>query len=999
MRPAGLVAGILLAPVVTLAAPATARAQTTGSVVGQVTDAATRVPLPGVTVQLDGTRLGASTGTDGRYRITAVPAGSYTVITRRIGFNPQRATLTVTAGAEATASFALQASPISLDQVVVTGTAGAQERRAIGNAVTSISAADELSKSAAPDLSTLLSARAPGVTIVPRTGRLGAGPSIQIRGRSSLSLENSPLVYVDGVRVNNATSTGPTAVPGGLGGQGSQVGGRLNDINPEDIERIEIIKGPAAATIYGTEAANGVIQIITKRGAAGARPQVGLVVEQGSLYFRDAEGRVPTNYLRNPAGEIVTWNGLQQEADSGRPVYKTGQTRRYSGTLSGARDLLQYYLGTSYENDIGVEPNNSLRQFGFNANLNSPIRANTDLSTSLKYNGLANRLGADYGASGLLGAQVGHRLLFPGTRGFFGVPPEVPQQLWDNRSDINRFTGSGTITNRPTSWLTHRAIVGLDYTGEDARAIERFAPPELARYVSAVAATGRIGQTLRRNSVITGDYAATAKAQLTGGLGSSSSLGGQFYKTELHTSFLGGSGFPGPGVESVSAVATQVAATQQQIINTTIGAYGEQTFSWRDRLFLTGGLRVDNNSAFGEDFKWVTYPKVSASWVLNEEPFWGQGVADVVNSLRLRAAYGESGRQPNTFAALRTFTPVPGPGGTSAVTPGALGNPDLKPERGKEFEVGFETGILSRVTLDFTYFTKRTLDVIVNQAVAPSAGFSGNQVRNLGEVTNHGIELGATLQALARRNLSWEITGNVATNRDEIQDLGGVPSLIASPGSSNQVGYPIGGIFTRRVVSADRNATTGQATNVLCDGGAGKPAIACAQAPFVYIGTPTPRVTGAVGSTVTLGRALRLYALADFKRGHRVFNAVDYLRCTGQTGGLLCRENYYPNEYDPVHMAERAGSAIALGTIDQFMQDASFVKLREVSATYTFPERWTRSRASLTLAARELATWTKYGGIDPEVNAFNAATTTGYQQDQAITPPLQRLIATLNVTW
>jgi TonB-dependent starch-binding outer membrane protein SusC len=266
-------------------------------------------------------------------------------------------------------------------------------------------------------------------------------------------------------------------------------------------------------------------------------------------------------------------------------------------------------------------------------------------------------------------------------------------------------------------------------------------------------------------------------------------------------------------------------------------------------------------------------------------------------------------------------------------------------------------------------------------------------------VTNHGIELGATLQALARRNLAWEITGNVATNRDEIQDLGGVPSLIASPGSSNQVGYPIGGIFTRRVVSADRNPTTGQAANPLCDGGDGKPAIACAQAPFVFIGTPTPRVTGAVGSTITLARSLRLYALADFKRGHRVFNAVEYLRCTGQTGGLLCRENYFPNEYDPVHMAERAGSAIALGTIDQFMQDGSFVKLREVSATYTFPERWTRSRASLTLAARELYTWTKYAGIDPEVNAFNAATTTGYQQDQAITPPLQRLIATLNVTW
>jgi TonB-linked SusC/RagA family outer membrane protein len=1004
MRSAGIAAGILarisLVTAATLAAPAAARAQATGTVVGEVTDPG-RLPLPGVTVQLDGTRLGASTGNDGRYRIAAVPPGTYTVLTRRIGFNPQRATVTVSAGAEATASFSLQPSPVALDQIVVTGTAGATERRAIGNAVSSISAVDALEKSAAPDIATLLNARAPGVTIIPRSGRLGAGPAINIRGRSSLSLENSPLVYVDGVRVSNATATGPSAVPGGLGGQGSAVGGRLNDINPEDIESIEIIKGPAAATIYGTEAANGVIQIITKRGAAGARPSLNLVVEQGSLYFRDAEGRVPTNYMRAPGtttGDPVTWNGLQQEADSGRPVYRTGQTRRYTGSLSGARDLLQYYLGSSYENDLGVEPNNTLRQFGFNANLTSPIRANTELSTSLKFISLANRLGADFGASGLLGAQVGHRLLFPATRGFFGVPPEVPQQLWDNRSDINRFTGSGTLTNRPASWFTQRAIIGLDYSGEDARALERFAPPELARYVSAAAAGGRVGQTLRRNSIVTTDYGGTAKFKLGDALGSSSSIGGQFYRTEAHASFLGGTGFPGPGVETVSAVATQVAATQQQIINTTIGAYGEQTFSWRERLYLTGGLRVDNNSAFGEDFKWVTYPKVSASWVVHEEPFWGGALADAVKSFRLRAAYGESGRQPATFSALRTFNPVPGPGGASGVTPGSLGNQELRPERGKEWEAGFEADLFSRLTLDFTWFSKRTVDAILNQPVAPSSGFPGNQVRNLGEVKNRGIELGATLQALARRRVSWDVTANVATNRDEIVDLGGLPSLISNIGSFNQVGRPIGGLYSRRVVSAERNATTGAATNVLCEGPAGAAPLPCAQAPFVFIGTPTPRVTGALSNTVTLGGKLRLYALVDFKRGHRVFNAVEYLRCTGQTGAPLCRENYFPQEFDPVWLAEHASAAIGAATADQFYQDASFVKLRELSATYTLPERWTRSRASLTLAARELKTWTDYRGIDPEVNAFNAATT-ALVQDQAITPPLQRLIATINVTW
>ena len=986
---------LLLAPVSHLRAQTTQSGGATGIIVGQVTEASGRTGLGAVTLVVEGTRLGASTGADGRFRIAGVPAGAHAVTARRIGYGQQRLAVTVPAGGEVTASFTLASSPIALDQVVVTGTAGAQERRAIGNAVTSVAAAEVLDKSAAPDLSSLLNARAPGVTINPRSGRLGAGPSIQIRGRSSLSLDNQPLIYVDGVRINNATSTGPQSV-GGLGQQGASVGGRLNDINPEDIESIEVIKGPAAATIYGTEAANGVVQIITKRGASSARPQLNLVVEQGTLHFRDAIGRTPVNYFRTAAGEIVTWNGLQQEADSGRPIYEMGQTRRYSGTVSGGRDAMRYYLGSSYETDFGVEPNNSLRQFGLQANMNSQLRPSTDFASSLKFVELANRLGAEIGASGLLGAQVGHRLLFPNTRGFFAIVPEIAQQLYDNRSDINRFTGSATLTNRPARWFTHRAIVGLDYSGEDARAVERFAPPELARYLSTAAASGRIGQTLRRNAIFTGDYAGTVKAQLGRTLQSSTSLGGQLYKTEAHTSFLGGLGFPGPNVETVSAVAQPSTATQTQIINTTIGAYAEQTFAWRDRLFVTGGLRVDNNSAFGEDFKWVTYPKVSASWVLHEEGFFPWKAA--FNTLRLRAAYGESGRQPATFAALRTFNPVPGPGGTSGVTPGTLGNADLRPERGKEWEGGFEAGLFDRLTLDFTYFDKRTVDVIVNQPGAPSSGSPGNLVRNRGEVSTHGIELSATLQALARRGFSWDVTGNVATNRDRIESLGGLPSLIATFGPSNQVGYPIQGIWTRRVVSADHNPTTGQATNVLCDGGAGAAPIACAQAPFVYVGTPTPKVTGGVANTLNLGQRLRLYALVDFKRGYRMFNAVNWLRCSGQTGAPLCRENYYPEEFSPVHLAEHSAGAIAVGTNDQFFEDASFAKLREVSATFTFPERWVRSRMSLTLAGRELHTWTKYSGVDPEANQ-NSVATTALQQEQAVTPPLTRFLATLNVTW
>ena len=997
MRPTpGLRTSALLAALIALTGPAasTARAQTAGSVSGQVTDAASGAPIADVAVQLDGTRWGASSGPDGRYRIAGVPAGSYTAIARRIGYNAGRRAISVTAGGDVAVTFALAASAVSLDQIVVTGTAGATERRAVGNAIATINASEALQNSAAPNISSLLNARAPGVAVRQRTGRLGAGPTIEIRGRSSLSLENSPLLYIDGVRVNNATNTGPQAVAGRLGGQGASIAGRLNDIDPEDIESIEIIKGPAAATIYGTEAANGVIQIITKKGAAGARPQLSLQVEQGSLEFANATDRVPTNYFKDGGGNVVTWNGLQQEADSGRPIYKTGQTRHYNGSLSGGQGDLRYYVSTAYQNDLGVEPNNSARQFSLHTNLNSFVRPSTEVATSLNYVGADNHLGADNGASPLLGAEVGHRLLFTGTRGFFATVPEVPQQLYDNADRIDRFTGSVTVSNHPASWFTHRAILGLDYTGEDARSLERFAPPEIARYLAAATASGSIGQTLRHNSVFTGDYGASATAKLSSAFGSKTSVGGQFYKTSFNTSFLGGTAFPAPGIDIVSGTTAPIASTQSETINTTIGAYGEQQFSWRDRLFVSGGLRVDNNSAFGENFKWITYPKASASWVVNEEPFWKW--SDVVNTFRLRAAYGESGRQPNAFSALRTFSATTGPNGSSAVTPNSLGNPDLKPERGKEWEFGFEAGAFNRLTLDFTYFTKRTLDEIVSQPVAPSSGFSGNAFRNLGRVDNHGVELSANLRALARRNVSWDVGANLSTSHDEIKSLGGLPTIIASAGAQNIVGYPIGGIFTRRVISADRDATTGLATNVLCEGPTGA-GVACATAPFVYIGTPTPKLVGALTSTVTWGR-LRLYALGDFRRGNRVYNAVELLRCTGATGGQLCRANYFPQEFSPLYLAETVPTASTVGITDQYFQDAGFTKLREVSATYTFPERWTHARTALTLAGRNLHTWTKYRGIDPESNINNAATTAS-TIDQAVTPPLQSFVATLRVNW
>jgi TonB-linked SusC/RagA family outer membrane protein len=984
------IAACLVAGTHVLLAASVASAQAgTGSVAGRVTDARSGLGLGGTAIEVQGARLATTTGADGRYRIAGVPAGTQVVITRRIGHVSTRRSVTVVADQQATADFALEASAYSLDEVVVTGTAGGEQRRSLPNSVASIDAVTALERSAAPDLTALLSSRSPGAIITPGSGRVGAGPTIQIRGRSTLSLSSEPIIYVDGVRVNNATNQGPQG--GFLGAQNAGIANRLNDINPEDIASIEIIRGPAASTIYGTEAANGVIQVITKKGTGGAARWTASF-EAGRQRMSDPAGRIPTNYFRNTQGELIAWNGWQQEVDSGRAFLHTGHTQAYNVSVSGGRDQLTYFVSGTYNDEEGIEPNNFGKSFSGRANVAFSPSSKMDVQTTLGYVRSSMHLGADNGLSPFFNAFFGHQLLFPVNRGFFTTPPEIPQRLFDNSSQINRFTGGTTFDHRPMDWFSHRLTIGVDFTSDDSRALERFAPPELAPFLTAFgSAAGRIAQTLRNNTFATGDYSGTARFKLSPKFSSSSSIGANFIKKQLKTSVLAAINFPAPGLETVSSATTASPPVQNEVVNTTVGLWAQQQVGWNDRLYLTAALRVDNNSAFGDDFQWVTYPKLGASWVLSEEPFWGS-LGNSINSFKLRVAYGQSGQQPDAFAALRTFQSAGRANGEAGLSPASFGNAELKPERASEVELGFEANLFDRLSLDFTYFSKRTKDAILQQPTAPSGGFPGSQAVNVGETKNRGFELQAAFQALAKRNLSWEILANVATNKDEVVDLGALP-FAGSVNVRSVVGFPISAYWSRRVVSADRDPTTHAITNILCDGGAGNAPVVCNVAPEQFIGTQTPKVTGAFSSNITLWDRLTLYGLVDFKRGHTLFNANEFLRCGGVAP--LCDAVYNRAGYSTLFLASIASSSIAANVLEPFMQKASFFRLSEVSVGYQLPPTWLRplgvNSAKLSIAGRNLHTWTSYRGIDPESRA--GAT------DQALIPPLQRFVVSLHLAF
>jgi TonB-linked SusC/RagA family outer membrane protein len=966
-------------------------AQAAGTIAGTILTAGTETPIVSAQIAAQGTGRLTLSDANGHFRLTGLPAGEVTLEIRRVGFRPltQRATV----GNE-TLRILLSEAPIELNALVVTGTAGAVEARTVGNSISRINAADEVQASAVGTLGTLINGRAPGVTITSGTGRAGAGTVVNIRGRSTLSLSQQPLIYIDGVRVNNEVGTGTTR------NQGGNVVSRLDDIAPEDIESIEIIKGPAASTLYGTEAANGVIQIITKKGGGGA-PRFNAYMRQGSQWFQNAAGRFPTNYARNAAGDLLSFNAVESEAARGTPLFKSGRLQTYEMNVRGGDRGLNYYLSSTYDHDTGIEPNNGVGRYTAHANLALAPNEKFDVQTSIHLIKSRDLLGSDYGLGRFFNGEYGNPLLQSGpTRGFLIAPPEAIDAYLLNSQNINRFTTSIQVNHRPTSWFTQRATVGLDQTEEDNQALSNFLPPQFVQFFGPVASQGALNQDLRTVSYATADYSGTASFNLRPTLTSATSIGGQLYRKRIDLTQITASQFPAPGLTTAAAAAVRQGSQDFQT-NTTLGSFVQEQLGWRDRVFLTGAVRVDNNSAFGKDVHLVTYPKVSASWVVSDEGFWRWSWVD---QLRLRSAYGLSGQQPDAFAALQTYAPTTGPGDQPIVTPQFPGNADLKPERASELEAGFEASIKRRVGIDFTYFTKHVKDAILQRASAPSSGFPNPQFVNIGRVSNHGFELGVNANAITRRSLSWDIAASVATTTDHIDDMGGLPFILSGglPFGRNEQGFPIGGLFTKIVRSATYDPATKRATNAMCDGGTGgdHPGgsdVPCASAPMLFFGTITPKASGSVSTGLSIGQHVKLHGLADFRKGNKLVDANMLNRCTGFG---VCPGNVNPDQIDPrvLYTYQNGGS---LTVSDTYMRNASFWRLREISATFTGPAEWASrvnaSGVSLTIAGRNLHTWTKYTGLDPENRS--SVGTQNLAFDQAVTPTLAQFLTTITLTF
>ncbi len=976
-----VLAGLLL-PGISSAQQSTTR----GTLTGRVLVKGTNAPLPSAQVVIGGTTIGTVTNQDGRFVIANVPPGTHELRVSLIGYSKGTQQVTVTAGAAATANFELEVTAVSIEGLVINATGAEQRQREIGNSVANISTKN-IDMAPVQTMTNLIQGRAAGVVIQPTSGTLGTGSRVRIRGNSSVSLDATPLIIVDGIRVSNESES--TALF--TGGTSSS---RWDDLNPEEIESLEILKGPAASALYGTAAANGVIQITTKRGVGG-RTDVRAYVETTGSHVPTS--LIPDNVRSrgfrtdlNAIGDcslVERARGTCTRVDSvyrynplldapGSPL-RDGTLQRLGVSMAGGSSdgAATFFIGGERQNGTGVMTANDLNRTSLRANLsgliNEKLRVSAQSSFITSYAQLPQEGNTGSGAflNAFFGADPSPANIARGN-GFRAPYSVATVGWWKNEEELRRFVGSVTGDWRPTGWLHINAVAGVDQSNR----FEQGTIP-VPGLVTGLFPEGLREQFRAQNREFTTSLNANLNRSISRKVESVTALGVQFNQTSADWTYGAGSGLA-PGT-----LTTGEALSVQEFFGETklFGVYGSQQLSINDRLFVTAAVRGDQNSAFGQNIGFVVYPALSASWVLLEEPWFPK--TNALNTLRVRAAFGESGQRPGRLSAVRTYNTqaVSLDGGvTSGFIVSNAGNPDLTAEISREVEVGLDVGLLNnRVALEVTHYNKTTRDALIARPLPPSVGGPISQFFNLGQVKNSGWEGSFQVEALRSDPVSVRLGVKVAANENKLIAIGDTTIPPIAVGLQRHVeGYALGGYWAPRYTYSDANndgiiqfgeVTLTDAQDNQDEG-------------LSFIGQPFPRHELSFTGDVTLLKRLRLSGLLDFKGGHYLWSRSASLRCSEATGSY-CEDRQEPEKAslaDQARIIARRDPNVASSM--GFIEKADFWKLREVSLTFTAPSSWVQRTGfarslSLSLAARNLKTWTNYTGLDPETNIPGSVST------------------------
>ena len=929
-------------------------------ITGTVTVAGSSVPIAGARVTAEGTNAETRSSDEGTYRFT-VPDGQVTLIARGLGY---KRGMQVIAANQTTANFALERDVLQIEGVVVTGQATTIDRRSATTAVAQVTG-DAITNVPAPTIQNALVGRVSGVNLQSNSGAPGGGIQMQVRGNNTILGSFDPLYVVDGVVYSNSRiSSGRGAISdAAFATAEDDAVDRVADINPENIESIEIMKGAAASSIYGSRAANGVVIIKTKRGQLGA-PRVN--VRQVFGQFDIAKTLDSRRFTLAEATEkygpgVAHWfdnnsspyfNHFDQLYDNHTLSYET------AADVSGGTGNTRYFVGGTWKHDGGIEPNTAFGRQNLHVNVDQSLNSKVEVQVSTEYNRAQHDRGwnnncNNFACNGYAFAYTPSfvNLKARDEQGNFLRPdwgiqanPIQTTELARNHEETNRFTGG--ITGNYDAIETGRnslrfvAAAGLDAFQQNNNL---WAPNELFFEVTQALPGSAIEGNASSRLWNWNLNAIHNFVPSGGGWSLNTSVGAQYLEEYLDFSRITTQDLI-PGQQNVGQ-GTTTTGTDTLKKSRTLAFYGqEEVRLLSERLLIQAGVRAERTSNNGNTDKYFLFPKVSGSYRLLN--LIGTG-----SEIKPRIAYGETGNLP-IFGQKFTLLGTPQQSNLTGFTvAGAAGSPTVEPERVKELEVGVDgLAMNGRLTWELTGFQRNTTNLLLQRVPAPSTGFA-TQVFNGGKIENRGLEAVLGVTPVQRHDLVWVSRGTFTQYTSEVKDLAGLPPFrppLSGFGGLGvtfiEVGQPLTQIIGRDFdANGDRTATD------------------------VKLGNSAPDFRMGFVNELTY-KALHLNVVLDYQQGGNIINLTQFLYDDAATAADYGSKDW---EY---RMKGYNG-----GVIRPYIEDATFLKLREVSVGANLPRRFLGpsnigiKTARVSLTGRNLVSWQKYSGLDPEVANLGSA--------------------------
>ena len=942
----------------------TAHAQSDYELKGNVVDDLGS-PIPGVTVQIENTNYGAITNFDGNYSLKAnLDAGSYKLVFRSLGLTTQEIILSLDSQAEVVTDIVITADILGLDAVVVTGVGALTAKKQIGNTISTVEGLD-IAQSGSLDITGGLSGKLAGIQVTQNSGDPAGGISVRLRSASTVNGSSDPLYIIDGVIVNNK-STNVLNVT-------SVVQNRLSDISPQDIDRIEVIKGAAAAAIYGSRASNGVVQIFTKKGKTGEP----LITISSSVNFNSL--RKKRDFNQEPfdwvSGDISI---LDKEAVT-RYDYQDMVFENSTGTdnyvsISGGKENTNYFVSFSYLDNDGILKGTDFEREGGRIRINQKINdwASASFGTYISTSNSNDKPNGGYGSGVLQTILFTNNKINPAQDADGNYPnmtfyPNILEYIetFDFQQKNNRVISDLQINLTPMEGLKLNYILGYD----NAESIG-------STYVPISTNTdvlGRAGNTSISTKQLNSDLNANYSKYFGDNIKSTTSVGFSWQSDETNLRSISGTGLA-LGVKTTNGAAS-ISTNENRSERTFWGGFLQQTFGFNNKLFLTGAIRLDGSSVFGKDERNQFYPKASMSYLASEEDFWKESVEDIFSSFKLRAAWGQAGNLTaiGPFDRLSNYSAISIDGSSGLIAPTALGNPDLKPERQTELEFGVDMALLNnKIGVELTYYKQDIEDLLLARTLSPSTG-ARSRIENIGTMTNKGFEVLITATPIQTIDFGWSITGTYSSNKNEVNNIEGEQFGIGNFGFSvAKNGNPLGvfyqGFYARNsdgsllltpsgLPQREKGSIDVNGSPVSERDGFGQPSGANLSK---VIGDPNPDYIASLINEVN-------YKDFSFRIQFDAVQGVDVLSWD--------KRMFYRFGGGPASASELVGNdvrgtgATKFGIAEAYIEDGSYIKLREISASYLLekPLKGINS-VRFTLTGRNLFSIDNFSSYDPEVN-------------------------------